>query len=77
MSEPPGALGDVVARARLADPSIETLSGVEIARHCARLHAEYPDADAAELARRCVAAASQADASWVVHIARATLGQDG
>lgn len=75
MTESWDALTSVVTAARVADPSIETVRGLEIARACAELLVADPEMDAAELARRCVAAVPEADVSWVAHIARATVGE--
>lgn len=74
MTSPDGDLLRIVERARAHDPSIEDVGGMELARACLQLLREHPDADAAELARRCVAAYPEADASWASHIARVVAG---
>jgi len=59
--------------ARQQDPSIEPTAGADILRACLDELAAHPDADAAEVARRCVAHNPTADASWVAHLARAAV----
>lgn len=59
--------------AREHDPSIEPKAGAVILRACLDELAQDPDANAAELARRCLARYRAADASWVAHLARAAV----
>jgi hypothetical protein len=61
----------ILNAAALQDPSIGGAAAERIARTCLTIAAAHPDADAAELARRCVAQLPDADASWVAHIAPA------
>lgn len=64
----------IVTAARASDPSIEDFGGMELARTCVQLLRRHPDADAAEIARRCVAEHPDVDASWASHIARVVAG---
>jgi hypothetical protein len=63
----------MLAAARRQDPSIELQAGSVILQACLDEIAAHPEADAAVVARRCVAHHPTADASWVAHLARAAV----
>ena len=63
----------VVAKAAAQDPSINGVAAHELAAYCLLAAESQPGADAAEIARRCVAQHPEADASWVIHLARAAV----
>lgn len=58
-----------------SDASIQGPEAVNVAADCIRTAEEHPDLDADELARRCVAANPDADASWICHLARVIVEQ--
>lgn len=55
------------------DPSVEPKAAALLSRACLETLTDNPDADAGEVARRCLARFRAADASWVAHAARAAV----
>lgn len=55
------------------DPSVEPKVATLLLRACLEVLDDDPDADAGEVARRCLARFRAADASWVAHAARAAV----
>lgn len=70
MGDVDGYVSMLLHAAQERDPSIEPKAGAVILRGCLDELATSPDADAAELARRCLARYRAADASWVAHLAQ-------
>lgn len=73
MTGDPRSVESVVAAARVQDPSIEAAPAAVLAQWLEREAAEHPELDAVDLARKCVAAHPEADASWVNQLARAAV----
>jgi len=72
MAEDADELTLLVARASMADPSIEEAPGRVLAKLALEALASDPGMDAVDLARQLVAAHPEADVSWINVIALET-----
>lgn len=69
----PALLDKMVQLVVQQDPSVEPKVAALLLRACLETLTDKPDADAGEVARRCLARFRAADASWVAHAARAAV----